>query len=712
MKIKGHLFTLKPSGIQESSYESDSSQKDLLSHLSIFCDVLSVDDRGKLLSPEDNTALASLIELWIRESLEKHATTFIDEEVLSSALKYANHRLLQSDHPELERFAISAVIIAPTESSTLSHDPFHRKSKSNHDILIVGIGDCRVYQIKSHKADLIFCDPLNQNSEIELSAEDRLYSLHNAIGLNQTIDIHCERISFDTFQQYALVSYGFYQRVKEQEILEIGLNPKKFQYDTYKHLNQNTPDNNQKIQVISFGTLKTTKTQSHLISSGDTSSTPSRKIHITLAIASTAVVLGIASLFFLNNPSYLPLQSYKDHSFSSQQRTSQNDKRKKTDLISSLRNQILQHTRKIDLLAKELHNKEQQLQEITSKITPHKDNEFEQEFATLHTQLNEKNILIKELSVVEEQLQDNLNSSEQKIAYLENNITKLEEVLNSKNEKQTEDSNHFQDKLRIVEQESKNLLTTIEEKDASIIHLTQAVENYSQYTTTKDELTKAADEAETARNALATELQDLKEAYQNELSKNKNLTQKLAFLEEISDKLDKNNAILQSTFKDVKAKESIIASLHQELDKLMHSNEILYHDYDLLLQLKEQQEEKTKTFEAKYIQEQHKKTENDQVFTQLKKVLKQQQTLLSKSEDSRSQLLNEADQLKREIAKKSLPIKGDSSHIHLIADGETLSQISMQYYGTTKKWEQIYEANRKAITNVNRIKVGTSLIIP
>ncbi len=49
---------------------------------------------------------------------------------------------------------------------------------------------------------------------------------------------------------------------------------------------------------------------------------------------------------------------------------------------------------------------------------------------------------------------------------------------------------------------------------------------------------------------------------------------------------------------------------------------------------------------------------------------------------------------------------------YVIQKGDTLSKISQKFYGTTKKWKSIYEANRDRINNINNLKVGTQIVIP
>ena len=52
----------------------------------------------------------------------------------------------------------------------------------------------------------------------------------------------------------------------------------------------------------------------------------------------------------------------------------------------------------------------------------------------------------------------------------------------------------------------------------------------------------------------------------------------------------------------------------------------------------------------------------------------------------------------------------ESQRFHIVRRGETLSQISSQYYGSSGQIEKILQANR--IEDADRIKPGTKLIIP
>lgn len=49
---------------------------------------------------------------------------------------------------------------------------------------------------------------------------------------------------------------------------------------------------------------------------------------------------------------------------------------------------------------------------------------------------------------------------------------------------------------------------------------------------------------------------------------------------------------------------------------------------------------------------------------------------------------------------------------HAVSNGETLSGISFQYYGTENKWQKILDANKNTIRDVKNLKPGMRLIIP
>jgi len=50
--------------------------------------------------------------------------------------------------------------------------------------------------------------------------------------------------------------------------------------------------------------------------------------------------------------------------------------------------------------------------------------------------------------------------------------------------------------------------------------------------------------------------------------------------------------------------------------------------------------------------------------------------------------------------------------IHVVAGGQTLSSISLMYYGSSRQWRRIVDANPKVIADENRLVPGMRLVIP
>lgn len=64
------------------------------------------------------------------------------------------------------------------------------------------------------------------------------------------------------------------------------------------------------------------------------------------------------------------------------------------------------------------------------------------------------------------------------------------------------------------------------------------------------------------------------------------------------------------------------------------------------------------------------------------------------------------DQDKDEKTRPAVP------RIHVVLKGETLSEISYKYYGTSTGWQKIFEANRTFMKDEKNLRPGTRLIIP
>jgi nucleoid-associated protein YgaU len=49
---------------------------------------------------------------------------------------------------------------------------------------------------------------------------------------------------------------------------------------------------------------------------------------------------------------------------------------------------------------------------------------------------------------------------------------------------------------------------------------------------------------------------------------------------------------------------------------------------------------------------------------------------------------------------------------YVVGEGDTLSRISLQFYGTALRWREIFEANRDQLETTNSLRPGQRLRIP
>ena len=59
-----------------------------------------------------------------------------------------------------------------------------------------------------------------------------------------------------------------------------------------------------------------------------------------------------------------------------------------------------------------------------------------------------------------------------------------------------------------------------------------------------------------------------------------------------------------------------------------------------------------------------------------------------------------------------LPAATPAPRTHVVAEGDTLTKISRQYYGTTSRWSEILAANRDVLRDEKSLVVGSKLRIP
>jgi nucleoid-associated protein YgaU len=64
------------------------------------------------------------------------------------------------------------------------------------------------------------------------------------------------------------------------------------------------------------------------------------------------------------------------------------------------------------------------------------------------------------------------------------------------------------------------------------------------------------------------------------------------------------------------------------------------------------------------------------------------------------------------ITSTNIPETEGAFEKYTVKKGDTLQKISKKFYGTTKKWSKIYEANKDTLKGPNKIRPGQTLNIP
>jgi nucleoid-associated protein YgaU len=61
---------------------------------------------------------------------------------------------------------------------------------------------------------------------------------------------------------------------------------------------------------------------------------------------------------------------------------------------------------------------------------------------------------------------------------------------------------------------------------------------------------------------------------------------------------------------------------------------------------------------------------------------------------------------------EAAPEAGVSSQKYVVGKNDTLQKISKKFYGTTRHWTKIYEANRDVLKGPDKVYPGQTLNIP
>ncbi len=325
-----------------------------------------------------------------------------------------------------------------------------------------------------------------------------------------------------------------------------------------------------------------------------------------------------------------------------------------------------------------------------------------------------------------------MRASDHTALELERQLEDLKDILSTRNEDKSAYENKIQELTDELEK-SKRGYAALKKLNQPVIELKAKLQEAKKSLVKKDEMLKANMEIEEKRKL---ELQGQVAALKKEVDslahfKEENQTL-MAALEENADTIEslekkaaqKTDMLQSSMVLEEKNKQG----MRDEIASLKKSGGLAKSQIDSLQTEIHDKNEIIKTliaFEDKYKEEKKRRMIKEQIVDQLQAALNEQKNSLQKMESSRQDLTRELKQTQQTYSeligqmgsRKQTPdfsseVTDIESKIHLVQQGETLMKISEKYYGTTRKWKRILEANHAAIADENKIQPGTVLTIP
>lgn len=100
---------------------------------------------------------------------------------------------------------------------------------------------------------------------------------------------------------------------------------------------------------------------------------------------------------------------------------------------------------------------------------------------------------------------------------------------------------------------------------------------------------------------------------------------------------------------------------------------------------------------------------NERMLKEMRKHLEAYSIALERMEDSRQELEKELEAIQIKPLRTSEPTE---DRYYKVEAGDSLSLISVKVYGTARKWESIFDANRTLLENPDSVREGMRLYIP
>ncbi len=325
-----------------------------------------------------------------------------------------------------------------------------------------------------------------------------------------------------------------------------------------------------------------------------------------------------------------------------------------------------------------------------------------------------------------------MRASDHTALELERQLEDLKDILASRNEDKVSYESKIQELTDELEK-SKRGYAALKKLNQPVIELKAKLEEAKKSLIKKDEMLQANMEIEEKRKqefldqitSLKKEVDSLAHFKEENHTLLSALEENADTIELLEKKVAQKTEMLQSS---MSLEEKNKQGLRDEIAALTKSGELAKSQINSLQTEVHDKNEIIKTlvaFEDKYKEEKKRRIIKEQIVDQLQAALNEQKDSLQKMESSRQDLTKQLKQTQQTYSeligqmgsRKQTPdfsaeVMDIEPRVHLVQQGETLMKISEKYYGTTRKWKRILEANHAAIADENKIQPGTVLTIP
>ncbi|MBT3393832.1 MAG: LysM peptidoglycan-binding domain-containing protein [Waddliaceae bacterium] len=183
----------------------------------IFCDGVCRSDGGDYESSLKGSHAAAIATTAINQHLISYGDSPLDEKALIAAFEAGNEAVRHTFGDG--KVAVSGLIIALAKTYGVSSD---FDISSNEEIIIAGLGDCRLYDVNDGVASLAFLDTHATNLRPRLSTKERHDALRNILGLDDNIKVYIRRIPACDVGNFVAVSYGLGEHLSKEDLANIG----------------------------------------------------------------------------------------------------------------------------------------------------------------------------------------------------------------------------------------------------------------------------------------------------------------------------------------------------------------------------------------------------------------------------------------------------------------------------------------------------------